>query len=161
MPEIDLDVGFHLDSMDEQTQEVLSSRMNHAAVWVAECFGKLRLQVSISIVDDATIRTLNRRHLQHDWPTDVISFTFESGAHVSGEIIASWDTAQRLCSTAGWSSQDELILYIVHGMLHLVGLDDQIPEDRRVMRSAEKEYLLFAGFPGADEYLERFDNVSY
>jgi len=160
-PEIELEIEFHLDGMQETTRCELDSRLRHAAQWVVERFQKQSLTASISVVDDATIQELNRRHLQHDWPTDVISFVFESGIRVNGEIIASWDTAQRLSPAAGWSSQDELVLYILHGLLHLVGLDDQQPTERAAMRAAEQEYLVAAGIAGASEYLNRFDDVSY
>jgi len=123
-----------------------------------------KLDVSIAIVDDPTIHQLNREHLDHDWPTDVISFIFEADeetASVEGEIVASIDTATRLAQTAGWSAEDELLLYIIHGLLHLAGLDDIEPEDQVEMRVAERDCLLALGVPGADKHLERFSDVSY
>ncbi len=125
-----------------------SDRYRQAAVWVANRFGLKELDVSIAIVDDPTIHQLNREHLEHDWPTDVISFVFEvdpSKTHIEGEIIASMDTAVRMSPEAGWSPEDELLLYIVHGLLHLAGLDDIQPEDQLAMRAAERECLLALG----------------
>jgi rRNA maturation RNase YbeY len=161
MSEIELEIEFHLAAIEQQEQCELKQRMEHAARWVLQRFQKRSLTASISIVDDATIQGLNARHLQHDWPTDVISFAFESGERVNGEVIASWDTAQRLSQAAGWSAHDELILYVLHGLLHLIGLDDQQPEEQDKMRQAEAEYVRVAGFPGASRYLERFGDVSY
>jgi probable rRNA maturation factor len=160
-PSIELDIGFHTRAVDEQRQAELTSRFEAAAAWIAERFSLTSLSVSISIVDDPTIHRLNREHLQHDWPTDVISFAFDNGPDTSGEIIASWDTAERLSQIAGWQLADELLLYVVHGMLHLVGMDDIEPEDKAQMRQVEYQFLLDFGVAGAEGYLERFDDVSY
>lgn len=160
-PEIDLELEFFVDSIDDAMQGSLNDRILKAAKWVATRFQLQQLQVSVSVVDDATIQAINRKHLQHDWPTDVISFAFESGKVTNGEVIASWDTARRLCQPAGWPPQEELILYILHGLLHLAGLDDQDQEQRMTMRLAEQAYLKSEEVPGADEYLQRFEDVSY
>jgi probable rRNA maturation factor len=161
MPSVELDIVFHVDSISEAGQIQLTERFEQAAQWVAKRFGRRRLTASISIVDDPTIARLNLQHLQHDWPTDVISFAFESGLETDGEIIASWDTASRLSSAAGWSEQDELLLYVLHGLLHLVGLDDLQPAQQREMRLVESQFVQWAGLCDAQTYLNRFDDVSY
>ncbi len=137
-------------------------RYQQAALWIAEQYQLSSLSASIAIVDDPTIHRLNREHLQHDWPTDVISFVFEdSDGNVQGEVIASVDTATRLAAAAGWNPADELLLYIVHGMLHLAGLDDISSEDQLEMRTAERDCLLAIGVPLAKHHLERWKDVSY
>ncbi len=101
-----------------------------------------RGQVSVAVVDDPTIHTLNREHLQHDYPTDVISFLFQAQAEsLDGEVIVSADTARSVAAEMGWPAENELLLYIVHGALHLVGYDDQSDTDRREMRNRERHYL--------------------
>jgi probable rRNA maturation factor len=103
-------------------------------------------QLSIAIVDDATIHELNRRYLEHDYPTDVLSFTLErDNEHLEGEVIASAETAARSAADYGWSADDELLLYVVHGTLHLVGHDDGTPDERAVMRRLERRYLASFG----------------
>lgn len=98
--------------------------------------------VSIAVVDDATIHELNRRYLEHDWPTDVLSFVLEEeGEHLEGEIIVSADTAAASAAEFGWSPAAELLLYVLHGALHLVGYCDKSPEEGRQMRTAEAHYL--------------------
>lgn len=161
MDSIELEIGFHLSTLGEPLESQLTARFHHAAQWIANRFALERLTVSISIVDDPTIHRLNREHLEHDWPTDVISFAFEPGPQASGEVIASWDTAERLSETAGWQPTDEVVLYVLHGMLHIVGLDDIDPEARTQMRQIEFEYLRDAGVEGFESYLQRFDDVSY
>jgi len=154
----------HLELNIQATCPNDRTRYKAAAKWVCAEFQLAKLDVSIAIVDDPTIHQLNREHLDHDWPTDVISFIFEADeetASVEGEIVASIDTATRLAQTAGWSAEDELLLYIIHGLLHLAGLDDIEPEDQVEMRVAERDCLLALGVPGADKHLERFSDVSY
>lgn len=98
--------------------------------------------VSIAVVDDPTIHALNVEYLQHDYPTDVLSFVLEQTEdRVEGELVVSADTALREAHEAGWSPHDELLLYIIHGTLHLVGYDDYAPADQVEMCAAEAHYL--------------------
>lgn len=102
--------------------------------------------VSVAIVDDPTIRQLNRQFLEHDYPTDVLSFSLDDDPpQLHGEIIASLDAAMRCAAEVGWSSQDELLLYIVHGALHLAGYGDEDPLDEAEMRAAEAAVLARLG----------------
>ncbi len=88
--------------------------------------------ISLAVVDDATIHELNRRYLDHDWPTDVLSFVLEDdGDHLEGEVILSADTAAAAAAEVGWPAADEQLLYVIHGMLHLVGYDDKSRGRRR------------------------------
>jgi rRNA maturation RNase YbeY len=152
-----LEIEYHVSSLGDD-----SSRFHAAAVWLVQRFDLRSLDVSISIVDDPTIHRLNREHLDHDWPTDVISFVFEDqDKKIEGEIIASADTAARLSPAAGWTQDDELLLYVIHGLLHLAGMDDINPEDRHQMRLVERECLLALNVPSAEHHLARWENVSY
>jgi probable rRNA maturation factor len=103
--------------------------------------------VSLAVVDDATIQELNRRYLGHDWPTDVLSFVLERhDRHLEGEVIVSADTAAAAADEAGWTEVAEQLLYVVHGMLHLLGYGDKTPVDLETMRAAEARYLRQFGF---------------
>jgi len=98
--------------------------------------------ISIAVVDDPTIHELNRRHLQHDYPTDVISFVLDrEGSLLEGEVVVSADTAQSVAADLAWPTEDELLLYVVHGTLHLVGYDDVSDTLRAEMREKERHYL--------------------
>ena len=108
-------------------------------------------EISIAVVDDPTMHQLNRQYLQHDYPTDVLSFVLHSDEEsLEGEIIVSADTAATTCAEYGWSAFDELTLYVIHGTLHLVGYDDHSPRDRKQMRAKEAEYLAMAGLTKAE-----------
>ncbi len=64
---------------------------------------------------------------------------------MDGEVIVSFDTAAKVAPEFGWSTQEELLLYVIHGCLHLVGYDDHNDEDRAAMRVGEAKYLAKAG----------------
>lgn len=98
--------------------------------------------VSVAVVDDRSIHELNRRHLQHDYPTDVLSFLFDhEHDRLEGEIVVSADTAAEQARRYQSEFADELLLYVVHGTLHLSGYDDCTPAERRSMRRLERRYL--------------------
>jgi probable rRNA maturation factor len=123
-------------------------------------------QLSIAIVDDREIARLNRAWLGHAGATDVISFSLDegpaaparsrrggfrsnparrspraAGQRVCGEIIISAETARRVAARFGCRPRDELLLYLVHGLLHLCGYDDQRARECQVMRKREAELL--------------------
>ena len=111
--------------------------------------------VSVVVVGDDQIASLNERHLQHIGPTDVITFDLSDDEGISadeaasraveGEIIVSWDTAAREASTRGHTTEAELALYVVHGTLHLLGYDDHEPSDAATMHAMEDEILIGLG----------------
>jgi probable rRNA maturation factor len=112
---------------------------------VAAVMGDARVtegELSIAVVDDPTIHALNRQYLEHDYPTDVLSFVLErDGARLEGEVIVSSETAIRSAARWGWPPEDELLLYVVHGTLHLVGFEDTTDDARTEMRQQERRYL--------------------
>jgi probable rRNA maturation factor len=107
--------------------------------------------VSLAVVNDATIHELNRRYLDHDWPTDVLSFVLaDENRHLEGEVIISADTAAAAAAEVAWPAAAEQLLYVIHGVLHLIGYRDKDPADALRMRAAENEILCEFGFDLAD-----------
>ncbi|MEM7783669.1 MAG: rRNA maturation RNase YbeY [Planctomycetota bacterium] len=105
-------------------------------------------EISVALVDDPSIRQLNLQYLQHDYETDVISFVLDESTEfrsLSGQLVVSTDTAFRFASELNCPWQDELLLYVVHGMLHLVGYRDKNPQQVSEMRQQEKKYLARLG----------------
>lgn len=98
-------------------------------------------EISLAVIDDESMHRLNREHLQHDYPTDVLSFVFEAEETLEGEVIVSADTAKRVAAEYEWSAEAELLLYFIHGTLHLVGFDDHEDDARQIMRDKESHYL--------------------
>lgn len=104
--------------------------------------------ISLAIVDDPTMHRLNVTYLQHDYPTDVLSFTLASDPQrgwLEGEVIVSSDTAQTVAKEYHWAPATELLLYFIHGTLHLVGMDDATDELRQNMQHMEDKYLQLLG----------------
>jgi probable rRNA maturation factor len=121
-----------------------------------------RATISIALIDNSEIHELNRQYLNHDYETDVLSFLLEcepnklnnetatdenlsnfpgAGMYLDGEIIVSTEMAAQMATEYHWSPRDELVLYLVHGVLHLVGYDDQCDDDKRRMRTRERAAL--------------------
>lgn len=103
--------------------------------------------ISLALVDDPTIHRVNREHLSHDYPTDVISFYFsgDGDTNLSGELIVSTETAARVAAEIGAPAWNELALYVVHGLLHLCGYDDLDEESAATMREREDAVLAREG----------------
>lgn len=112
-----------------------------------------RAELSIVFLDNASIHAINREYLDHDEPTDVITFSleddFESGdsGGLSGEILVSAEMAINVAQEIDWPAGNELLLYIAHGILHLLGFDDLTEEPRRRMREAERQVMQLWGIP--------------
>lgn len=109
-------------------------------------------EISLVLTDDAEIHRINRDFLGHDYPTDVISFRLDddqplphnstaSPTVLDGELIISLETAARAATDVGWSLESEVILYVVHGLLHLCGYDDLTDQARPLMRRRERDIL--------------------
>src|SRR5438874_4074434 len=111
-------------------------------------------EVSLAFVDNPTIHTLNKRFLQHDEPTDVLSFPLsEPGAkRLAGELVLGAEVAKTQAEARGHDVQAELALYVIHGLLHLCGHDDKSAKAAAAMREGERHYLGKVGLPDiADE----------
>ena len=118
------------------------ARLHQAARLILIDHGAPESRLSIAVVDDPTIHQLNRQFLQHDYPTDVLSFTLEQNQEVlEGEVVVSAETAMTRSTEFGWSPEEELLLYVIHGVLHLVGFEDKESAQRQKMRDAEARYL--------------------
>lgn len=143
-----------VDIADEQTirpvHDRLAERLIEAVQLIAGDYGFRKGEISLAILDDNAIQAINREYLQHDWATDAITFPFEASQGVlEGEILVSRETADRVAETLPWSGDDELLLYVIHGTLHLVGLDDQDDDTREKMKLAERKYLIHFQVPQA------------
>jgi probable rRNA maturation factor len=110
-------------------------------------------EMSLAIVDNAAIHQVNRDYLQHDYPTDVLSFPFmDAKPLIQGEVIASAEYAVGEATRYGWPAEDELLLYLVHGSLHCIGYDDTTPAAAAIMRAQERTVLAEFGLlpPGRE-----------
>lgn len=133
--------------------DALDSTVQNAVTLAAQSRGFASGRIGVMITDDETIHEINRRHLDHDYPTDVISFTYDrSGSAVEGELVVSLCTARRSAAELGWDWQHELLLYVVHGTLHICGLEDSSTADRAEMRASEQAVLERLGIANARRF---------
>ena len=103
-------------------------------------------ELSIAIIGDEEMTALNLRYLHRDRPTDVLAFPYgQEGGRVSGEVVVNADQAVREAATRSHSAEDELMLYVVHGVLHILGYDDGKAAEAKRMHRRERELLRAAG----------------
>ena len=133
----------------QETVPVDRTRMREAVRVVLEGEGIGEAEISLAFVDNPTIHRLNQRYLQHDEPTDVLSFRLSepNAKKLSGELVIGAEVAQAQATEQGHDVQAELALYVIHGLLHLCGQDDHEPEDAARMREKERRYLRLLGLP--------------
>lgn len=104
-------------------------------------------RLSIAFVDNNEIKKLNKRYFDSDEVTDVISFPLSNNKNfLSGEIIVSVETAVDTAGERSISIEGEIILYIVHGILHLLGYDDDNERDAGIMHEEESKILKVLGY---------------
>jgi probable rRNA maturation factor len=105
--------------------------------------------ISIALVDNPTIHQLNKRYLDHDEPTDVLSFPYSaaSARKLEGELVIGVEIALEQAKERGHDVQAELALYVIHGLLHLCGYDDKSADAEKAMRERERHYLRQLGLP--------------
>lgn len=107
-------------------------------------------ELSVAIVGDRTIRTLNRDYLEKDRPTNVISFSMQEGEFGSvnpellGDVVISADTTAREAEESGISFWERLVFLLMHGILHLTGYDHERSGEDEARRMEAKEQEIFA-----------------
>jgi probable rRNA maturation factor len=134
---------------NQESFPVDRARMREAVRVVLEGENEDDYEMSLAFVDNATIHTLNKRYLNHDEPTDVLSFPLSDAGSkkLSGELVVGIEVAQAQAAERGHDVQAELALYVIHGLLHLCGYDDDEPEARAAMRERERHYLAALSYP--------------
>lgn len=125
-------------ALDPVTLEALVRRAVEAEMFSVRSLG-------IVLADRATVHRLNREFLEHDYPTDVLSFSLDETAAtnrlIDGEVYVDLDTAAERAPEFSVSFETEAQRYVLHGVLHLMGYDDATDADRAAMRALEDEYL--------------------
>ena len=108
---------------------------------VAASYGRKVGEIGYLFVDNEKILEVNREYLGHDYYTDVITFDYDEDDTVSGDIVISLDTVRSNAELFGKSYEDELYRVIIHGILHLCGINDKGPGEREIMEAAENKAL--------------------
>ena len=108
---------------------------------VAATYGKRVGEVGYLFCDDEKILEVNREFLQHDYYTDIITFDYDEGDTINGDIVISLDTVRSNAEQLGKKYDEELHRVIIHGILHLCGQNDKGLGEREQMEAAENKAL--------------------
>ena len=108
---------------------------------MAKAHGKRCGAIAYIFVDDEKILEVNREFLQHDYYTDIITFDYTEGNKISGDLFISLDTVRTNAEDVGATYEEELHRVIIHGILHLCGINDKGPGEREIMEAEENKAL--------------------
>lgn len=108
---------------------------------VAATYGRKVGDIGYMFVDDAKILQVNNEYLGHDYYTDIITFDYDEDNIVSGDLVISIDTVKSNAELFGKEYEDELHRVIIHGILHLCGINDKGPGEREIMEANENKAL--------------------
>ena len=123
-------------------------RRRDTSAWVkavTASYGKKVGEIAYIFVDDEEILRVNREYLQHDYYTDIITFDYTEGDTISGDLFISLETVRTNAEQFGKPYEEELHRVIIHGILHLCGINDKGPGEREQMEAAEDKALALLG----------------
>ena len=129
-----------------QTENIEMPAIDQAKVrdWIKEVaatYQKKVGEIAYFFCDDEKILEVNRQYLQHDYYTDIITFDYCEGNKLSGDLFISLDTVRSNSELFGTDYNTELHRVIIHGILHLCGINDKGPGEREIMEAAENRAL--------------------
>lgn len=131
-------------TFDSDNIDFPNIKKRETSAWIkkiANSYNKKIGDVGYLFCNDEKILEINRQYLDHDFYTDIISFDYSEGDIISGDIFISLDTVRSNSQKYNTDYQEELYRVIIHGVLHLCGLDDKLEEDAISMREAENSAL--------------------
>ena len=122
-------------------------RKRDTSAWikqVAASYGRKVGEVGYMFVDDEKILEVNNEYLGHDYYTDIITFDYDEDDTINGDLVISLDTVKSNAELFGKTYEEELFRVIIHGILHLCGINDKGPGEREIMEAAENKALEMA-----------------
>ncbi len=123
-------------------------RKRDTSAWikkVAAAHGRKVGEIGYLFCDDEKILEVNREFLQHDYYTDIITFDYDEGDVINGDLVISLDTIRTNAELFNKSYEEELNRVIIHGILHLCGINDKGPGEREIMEAEENKALAMLG----------------
>lgn len=108
---------------------------------VAATYGRKVGEVGYMFVDDEKILEVNNEYLGHDYYTDIITFDYDEDDILNGDLVISLDTVRSNSELQHTAYEEELFRVIIHGILHLCGINDKGPGEREIMEAAENRAL--------------------
>ena len=126
----------------QRALRIAASKLKSVARLVLRAEGVRSAHIELALVDDATISAVHQRFFKLDTPTDVLTFPLhEPRERLAGQILLSVETATRVGPVHGLTAEEEVLLYAIHGILHLCGYDDRSARDARRMRRRQELLL--------------------
>ena len=121
-------------------------QLNEQAVlgWITQVADRLGQRVgclTYVFCDDEYILQTNREFLGHDYYTDIITFDYTNSRHIAGDMVISLDTVRSNAKMLGTLEDTELMRVMIHGVLHLCGINDKGPGEREIMEQHENDAL--------------------
>jgi len=116
---------------------IQKSKVNRWIKDTAAVYNKKAGEIVFIFCNDEKILEVNKKYLQHDYFTDIITFDYSEGSIISGDIFISVDTVTGNAKDFGVSFEDEIHRIMIHGILHLCGQDDKTDESRKIMTHKE------------------------
>ncbi len=132
-------ITYHTDGV-----KMPSIKRRETTAWirrVAATYGKKVGEVGYMFVNDEKILEVNREYLGHDYFTDIITFDYDEGNVINGDLVISLDTVKTNAEKFKKTYDEELHRVIIHGILHLCGINDKGPGEREIMEDAENKAL--------------------
>lgn len=128
------------------TQNVEMPRIDTSKVesWIQQVADRHGMRVgtlTYVFCDDEYILATNKQFLQHDYYTDIITFDYSNSHRIAGDMVISLDTVSSNAQQLGVNYNTELLRVIIHGVLHLCGINDKGPGEREIMERHENEAL--------------------
>ncbi len=123
--------------------------LDRLTLWVqavARAHGRAVGRLTYVFCDDNYILQTNRQFLQHDYYTDIITFDYSTSRRISGDMVISLDTVRSNARQGGVGEREELCRVVIHGVLHLCGINDKQPGEREVMEQHENAALAICPF---------------
>ena len=133
-------ISYQSDSIDMPHLDL--PRITQWVERVAESYGMRVGDIAYIFCNDDRILEVNRQYLSHDYYTDIITFDYSTPHTISGDLFISLDTVKSNAEMLGTDPQRELHRVVIHGILHLCGINDKGPGEREIMEAAEEKALL-------------------
>ena len=132
-------ISYHLEGVEKP--KICTRRTSKWVKDVAEKHGKIVGEIAYIFCSDEYIIDVNRKFLNHDYYTDVITFDYSEGKKISGDIFISLDTVKTNAEAFNQDYYNELERIIIHGILRLCGFKDKEPNDKEEMTYQEDEAI--------------------
>lgn len=138
--------NFHLPMIEFMTEGVEMPALDFGRIerWISSVagdYGYVVGNLTYCFCNDEYILETNRKFLRHDYFTDIITFDYTRGNRIGGDMVISLDTVRSNSEEIGVTYENELMRVIIHGVLHLCGINDKGPGEREIMEATEDKAL--------------------